>query len=103
MLRWEEDKNGWSAYDDARIYRVIYTEENGWEYQYLLDDSLDGMDGYDTAEEAKAGAEADFAAHQIELELDELEPLTLEEEEDFWDTYWDTVAHEQMETAKGLF
>lgn len=100
MLRWEEDKNGWSAYDDARIYRVIYTEEGGWEYQYLLDDSLDGMDGYDTAEEAKAGAEADYKAHEFEIDWEDLELLDLE---DLEEAYWDAVAHERMENEKGLF
>lgn len=99
MLRWEEENGVWSAYDDARIYRVFYTEEYGWEYQYLLDDSLDGMYGYNTAEEAMAGAEKNYKEHDLEIDWEDLEPLDLE---DLEDAYWDEVAHERMEIAKGL-
>lgn len=107
MLRWEEDINGYNGHwmggyigfdDDYPLYKVG-EDESGWYYEYLPD--ADGMYGYDTAEEAKAAAESEVAAKEIEIELDELEPLTLEDEEAFWDTYWDEVAHERMEQARG--
>lgn len=57
--------------------------------------------GYDTAEEAKASAEADAEAHDF---YEEEESLLDELDEDGeWDAYWDAVAHERMEIAKGLF
>lgn len=109
MLRWEKDINGYNGHwmggyigfdDDCPLYKVG-EDDNGWYYEYLPD--MDGFDGYDTAEEAMADAEADFSAHQIEIELDDLEPLSLEEMEAFWDTHWDEVAHERMEITKGLW
>lgn len=108
MLRWEKDVNGYNGHwmggyigfdDDCPLYKVG-EDDNGWYYEYLPD--ADGMDGYDTYQEAMAAAEFEVATHQIELELDELEPLSLEEEKDFWDTYWDEVAHERMEINMGL-
>ena len=60
---------------------------------------MDGFDGYDTAEEAMADDEKDCEAHDIEVDWEDLEPLDLE---DLEDAYWDEVAHERMEIAKGL-
>lgn len=108
MLTWHKDINGYNGHwmggyigfdDDCPLYKVG-EDDSGWYYEYLPDS--DGMDGYDTYQEAMAAAESEFAAHQIELDLDELEPLTLEEEEAFWDTHWDEIAHERMEINKGL-
>lgn len=59
-----------------------------------------GFDGYDTAEEAMADAEKDYEAHDLEIDWEDLEPLTLEDLEDI---HWDEVAHERMEITKGLF
>lgn len=109
MLTWHKDINGYNGHwmggyigfdDDCPLYKVG-EDGDGWYYEYLPDG--DGMDGYDTYQEAMAAAEFEFATHQIELDLDDLEPLTLEEEEAFWGTYWDEVAHERMEIMKGLY
>lgn len=60
-------------------------DENGWYYEYLPD--ADGMDGYDTAEEAMAAAEADYQHwnnspddSEIEIDSDLLEELANEAE-----------------------
>ena len=47
-----------------------------------------------------ADAEKDYEAHDFEIDWEDLEPLDLE---DLEDAYWDAVAHERMEIAKGLF
>ena len=106
MLRWEKDINGYNGNwmggyigfdDDCPLYKVG-EDENGWYYEYLPD--ADGMDGYDTAEEAMADAEKDYEAHDFDIDWEDLEPLSLEDLEDI---HWDEVAHERMEIAKGLF
>ena len=56
--------------------------------------------GFDTAEEAMADTEKDCEAHDFEIDWEDLEPLDLE---DLEEAYWDEVAHERMEIAKGLF
>ena len=97
MLKWEKDKNDFIGFDDdCPLYRVS-KDENGWYYEYLP--GADGIDGYDTAEEAMADAEKDCEAHDFEVDWEDLEPLDLE---DLEDAYWDEVAHERMEIAKGL-
>ena len=111
MLRWEKDINGYNGHwmggyigfdDGCPLYRVG-RDDNGWYYEFLA--AADGFDGYETAEEARAAAEADFKADtdsilQMFAEEEDLEPLDLE---DLGDAYWDEVAHERMEIAKGLF
>ena len=106
MLRWEKDINGYNGHwmggyigfdDDCPLYKVG-EDENGWYYEYLPD--ADGMDGYDTAEEAMAAAEFEVTSREIEIDWEDLEPLDLE---DLEDAYWDAVAHERMEITKGLF
>ena len=57
------------------------------------------MDGYDTAEEAMAAAESEVATKEIEIDWEDLD---LEDLEDLEEAYWDAVAHERMEIAKGL-
>ena len=47
-----------------------------------------------------AAAEFEATAKEIEIDWEDLEPLDLE---DLEDVYWDAVAHERMEIAKGLF
>ena len=58
--------------------------------------------GYDTAEEAKAAVEADAEAHDF-YEEEEESLLDVLDDDGEWDAYWDAVAHERMEIAKGLF
>lgn len=108
MLKWEKDINGYNGHwmggyigfeDDCPLYKVG-EDENGWYYEYLPD--ADGMDGYDTAEEAKAAAESDAEAHDFYGEEEE-NLLDVLDDDGEWDAYWDAVAHERMEIAKGLF
>ena len=109
MLRWEKDINGYNGNwmggyigfdDDCPLYRVG-RDDNGWYYEFLA--AADGFDGYESVEEAKAAAEADYKADLASIsqmfdEEDEL--LTFEDLEDI---HRDAVAHERMEIAKGLF
>lgn len=109
MLRWEKDINGYNGNwtggyigfdDDCPLYRAG-RDDNGWYYEFLA--AADGFDGYESAEEAKAAAEADYKADTasiLEIDWEDLEPLDLE---DLEDAYWDAVAHERMEITKGLF
>jgi hypothetical protein len=87
MLNWKKDINGYNGHwmggyvgfdDDCPLYKVG-EDDNGWYYEYLPD--ADGMDGYDTAEEAMAAAEFEYTSNQIEIEWD-AEPLTIEEAEE---------------------
>lgn len=115
MLRWEKDINGYNGHwmggyigfdDDCPLYKVG-EDGDGWYYEYLPD--AVGMDGYDTAEDAKLAAEADYAEKLAiweaaddddEIDLDVfLEEYTKEDAEA---DYWDAVAHERMERAKGF-
>ena len=63
---------------------------------------MEDMDGYDTAEEAKAAAEADAEAYDF-YEEEEESLLDVLDDEGEWDAYWDAIAHERMENEKGLF
>lgn len=105
MLNWKKDINGYNGHwmggyigfdDDCPLYKVG-EDDNGWYYEYLPEG--DGMDGYSTAEEAKTAAESEFTSKQIEIDWEDLEPLSLEELEE---AHWDDVAHERMEEEKGL-
>lgn len=88
MLRWEKDINGYNGhwmggyigFDDGCPLYKVGEDENGWYYEYLPD--ADGMDGFDTAEEAMAEAEFEVASKEIELDWEEEEPLTIEEMEE---------------------
>lgn len=98
MLKWYEENGKHLGFDDDTFLYRVAQDENGWYYEYVPD--VDGMDGYETAEEAMAAADAEFAANQFDIDWDDLEPLDLE---DLEEAYWDRVAHERMETAKGLW
>ena len=97
MLEQKKDINGYIGFDDDCPLYKVGEDESGWYYEYLP--NADGMDGYDTAEEAMAAAEADM--HHL-LELDDEPLLDVLDDEGEWDAYWDAVAHERMEIAKGL-
>lgn len=88
---------GYIGFDDGCPLYKVGEDDNGWYYEYLPD--ADGMDGYDTAEEAMAAAEFEVTAKEIKVDWDDLEPLTWKEIEAI---HWDEVAHERMEIAKGL-
>ena len=97
MLKWEKDVNGYIGFDDDCPLYSVSKDESGWYYEYLPD--ADGVAGYDTAEEAMAAADFEAAASEIVIDWNDFEPLDLE---DLEDAYWDEVAHERMEIAKGL-
>lgn len=66
MLKWEKDINGYIGFeDDCPLYKVG-EDDNGWYYECLPD--ADGMDGYDTCQEAMAAAESEVAAKEIEID-----------------------------------
>ena len=88
MLKWKKDINGYNGHwmggyigfdDDCPLYKVGEDDE-GWYYEYLPD--ANGVDGYDTAEEAMAAAEEDYEDYEAEmrrmLEIDE-EPFDHDE------------------------
>ena len=97
MLKWYEENGEHLGFDDGTFLYRVAKDENSWYWEYVPD--MDGFDGYDTAEEAMANAEKDCEAHDLEADWEDLEPLDLE---DLEDAYWDEVAHERMEIAKGL-
>ena len=100
MLKWYEENGERLGFDDdAFLYRVA-KDENGWYWEYVPD--MDGFDGYDTAEEAMAAAEADAEAYDF-YEEEEESLLDVLDDEGEWDAYWDAIAHERMENEKGLF
>ena len=108
MLRWEKDINGYNGHwmgsyigfeDDCPLYKVGENEE-GWYYDNLVD--LMMIEGYDTAEEAMAAAEAEAEEYNF-YEEEEESLLDVLDNNGEWDAYWDAIAHERIEIAKGLF
>ena len=97
MLKWYEENGKHLGFDDDTFLYRVAKDESGWYWEYVPD--MDGMDGYDTAEEAMADAEADAESHNFDFDIEDLEDLDLK---DLEDAYWDAVAHERMEIAKGL-
>lgn len=84
MLKWEKDINGYNGNwmggyigfeDDCPLYRVG-RDDNGWYYEFLA--AADGFDGYESAEEARAAAEADY-----EADLASISQMFEEEEEGY--------------------
>ena len=84
MLKWEKDINGYNGhwmggyigFDDGCPLYKVGEDDSGWYYEYLPD--ADGIEGYDTAEEAKAAAEADYKFYE-NLGTKEEKGYTLEE------------------------
>lgn len=73
MLTWIEMEtcNGWIGFDDDCPCYFVKQDEDGW---YWEDSWGFGEGGFETAEEAKAGAEKDCPAPSYDDE-----PLSLEE------------------------
>lgn len=95
MLKWcEENGKHLGFVDDTLLYRVA-KDDDGWSWE---DSYGFGYGGFDTAERAMADAEEDCRAQDLEIDGEDPEDL-----EDLEDAYWDAVAHERMEIAKGLF
>lgn len=101
MLKWYEENGEHLGFDDDTFLYRVAKDENGWYWEYVPD--MDGSYGYDTAEEAMADAEKDCEAHDIEVDWEDLDLEDLDIDlEDLEEVYWDAVAHERMEIAKGL-
>lgn len=103
MLEWIRGakENNWLGFEDGTLLYRVYNEGAGWGWEWEYVPDMDGMDGYDTFEEAKAAAEADYDYNFSEPDDEDDEgfdllDLLLDDE----DTYWDMVAHERMEQAK---
>lgn len=93
MLTWIEMKHGdgFIGFDDDRPCYFVREDEDGW---YWEDSYGFGYGGLNTAEQAKAEAEADCPAPSYSEQGFSIEDLE--------EAYWDEVAHERMEIAKGL-
>lgn len=92
-MKWYEENGKHLGFIDGTFLYKVAKDENGWYWEYVPD--MDGFDGYDTAEEAMADAEADASAH--ELEDDENTTYTLEEvEEILGDIIFEARREEQM-------
>ena len=98
MLNWIEENGKHLGFEDGALAYRVAKDENGWYYEYVPD--ADGMDGYETAEEAMAAAdeEHNISESMWADQMEDLEPLDLE---DLEDAYWDMVAHERMEARMG--
>ena len=79
MLEWYEEKGKHLGFDDGTFVYRVAEDENGWYYEHII--TQDGMDGYETAEEAKAAAEEDYKAYEAEMRrlLDMAEPIDPDE------------------------
>lgn len=97
-MEWYEENGKHLGFIDGTFLYLVAYEDGSWFWEYVPD--MDGFDGYDTAEEAMADAEKDCEAHNFGIDWEDFEPIDLE---DLEDAYWDTVAHERMEIAKGLY
>lgn len=101
MLTWYEENGKHLGFEDGVLAYRVYQDEDGWTYEDTQE--LVAWEGYETAEEAKRAAEADYEYKEglkPEGELDELLDVLTDDDED---AYWDMVAHERMEIAMGLF
>lgn len=79
-MEWYEENGKYLGFDDGTYMYRVAEDENGWYYEHIM--TQDGFDGYETAEEAVAAAEADYAQYEADmrrlLELDD-EPFSYEE------------------------
>ena len=101
MLNWIEENGKYLGFEDGALAYRVYEDEDGWTYEDVQE--LVAWEGYETAEEAKQAAEADYEYKEglkPEGELDEILDVLTDDDED---AYWDAVAHERMEIARGLF
>lgn len=99
-LNWIEENGKHLGFEDGALAYRVYQDEDGWAYEDVQE--LVAYSGYDTAEEAIKAAEADYEYKEglkPEGELDELLDVLTDDDED---AYWDAVAHERMERAKGF-
>lgn len=78
MLKWYEENGKLLGFDDDTLmYIVDYDAEEGWRWLDVFEGW--GVCEYDNAEDAKAGAESDYALHPDKLDLND-EPFYTPEE-----------------------
>lgn len=77
MLTWYEENGKWLGFDDDCFSYRVAQDGDGWYFEEIQDQ--DGMDGYDTAQEAMEAAEADFQTHHRDYGEEDDEPLSYEE------------------------
>ena len=99
-LEWIEENGKRLGFEDGALAFRVYQDEDGWTCEDVQD--MVAYSGYDTAEKAIESAEAEYKYKEglkPESELDELLDVLTDDDED---AYWDEVAHERMERAKGF-
>ena len=99
MLNWIEENGKHLGFEDGALAYRVFKDEDGWTYEDVQE--LVAWEGYETAEEAKQAAEADYEYKEglkPESELDELLDVLTDDDED---AYWNMVAHERMEARMG--
>lgn len=99
MLNWIEENGKHLGFEDGALAYRVYEDEDGWTYEDVQE--LVAWEGYETAEEAKQAAEADYEYKEglkPEGEPEELLDVLTDDDED---AYWDMVAHERMKQKKG--
>lgn len=99
MLKWIEENGKYLGFEDGALAYRVFQGDDGWIWEDVQE--LVAWEGYETAEEAKADAEADYEYKEglkPEGELDELLDVLTDDNED---VYWDMVTHERMETKMG--
>ena len=99
MLTWIEENGKHLGFEDGALAYRVFKDDDSWTYEDVQE--LVAWEGYETAEEAKQYAEADYEYKeglQPEGELDELLDVLTDDDED---AYWDEVAHERMEARMG--
>lgn len=99
MLNWVEENGKHLGFEDGALAYRVYEDEDGWTFEDVQE--LVAWEGYETAEEAKMAAEADYEYKEglkPESELDEILDVLTDDDED---AYWDMVAHERMEQEMG--
>lgn len=95
-MEWYFEKEKWLGFDDGVFTYRVAQDGNGWYFEHIHD--LDGMDGYNTAEEAKLAAEKDLASHASDF-LEE-EPFFSQEELE--EIFCDLAFEEARERKHGL-
>ena len=95
MLNWIEENGKHLGFEDGALAYRVFKDEDGWTFEDVQE--LVAYSGYDTAEEAKQAAEADYEYKESLKPEGELDVLTDDNE----DAYWDMEARERTEMKMG--
>lgn len=95
-MEWYFEKGTWLGFDDGDFTYRVAQDDNGWYFEHIH--NLDGVEGYDTAEEAKLAAEKDLASHAVDFT--EEEPFFSKEELE--EIFGDIAFEEARERRHGL-